>query len=145
MKQLYKYWFRPATDRHLLALAALLLGVMRLGLWLLPFQILLRLQAAISHKTVVQSAPDRIMIERVAWAVEVGGRYVPRTTCLTQALALQILLGRLGHPSSLCLGVTRNVAGQVEAHAWVECEERIVMGGWEDLSRYTLLPPLKGI
>ena len=36
--------------------------------------------------------------ERIAGAARVGSRYVPRATCLVQALAVQRLLEREGHP-----------------------------------------------
>jgi hypothetical protein len=144
VKLLHKYLYLPAPDRWLLAIAALLLSVIRLGLWLLPFQTLLRLLAAMIRRAAVLPQPDSTTIDRVAWAVEGVSRYVPMATCLTQALATQVLLGRLGHTTSLRIGVARNAAGQFEAHAWVECEGRIVIGGLEDLSRYTPLPPLEG-
>jgi hypothetical protein len=127
------------------SIAALLLGVTRLGLWLLPFRRLLRLRAFMSHKVVVGPALDHATIDRVAWAVEVAGRHMPTTTCLSQALVTQMLLGRLGYPSSLCIGVARDAVGQFEAHAWIECGGKIVMGDWEDLSRYTVLPPLEDL
>jgi hypothetical protein len=145
VKRLHKDLYLLATDRYLLAIAALLLGLIRLGLWLLPCQTLLHLRATITCKAVTLPVPGHTTIDRVAWAVEVMSRYVPMTTCLSQALATQVLLGRLGHTTSLCVGVARNAAGQFEAHAWVQCEGRIVMGGWDDLSRYTPLPPLEGL
>jgi len=142
VKLFRKYGRFPTTNRCLLALVALLLSVIRLGLWLLPFQTLLRLLAAMTRRTAVLPQADPATIDRVAWAVEVVSRYVPMATCLTQALTMQVLLDQLGHTASLRIGVARSAAGQFMAHAWVECEGKIVMGGWEDLSRYTPLPPL---
>jgi hypothetical protein len=44
-------------------------------------------------------------------------------------LAVQGMLARLGYPSRLQVGVVRGQQGQVEAHAWVECSGRILIGG----------------
>jgi hypothetical protein len=119
-----------------------LLSVVRLGLWLLPFQTVRRLLVTITRTAAVLPMPDHTTIERVAWAVEVVSRYVPMATCLVQALAMQVLLGHLGHPTSLRIGVARNAAGEFEAHAWVECEGRVVIGGTDAPWRFTPLPPL---
>jgi len=83
-------------------------------------------------------------MDSVTWAVAVASRYVPLVTCLTQALATQVLLGRCGHPASLRIGVARSERGQLQAHAWVESQGRIVFGGLKNLSHYTPLPPLEG-
>ena len=83
-------------------------------------------------------------MEQVVWAVTVASQYVPAATCLTQALAAQVLLSRLGHPASLRIGVSRDEAGEFQAHAWVECQGRVVIGGVQALSRFTPLPPLDG-
>jgi hypothetical protein len=40
-----------------------------------------------------------------------------------------LLLGRLGQQSELRLGVALKPGGQLEAHAWVEVEGRVVSGG----------------
>ena len=87
---------------------------------------------------------EHISIERVAWAVAVASQYVPMATCLTQALATQVLLGWQGHAARLCIGVTHSAAGQFQAHAWVECQGRIVIGGIDAPLRFTPLPPLEG-
>ncbi len=138
MQRMYKFLCLPSTDRHLLIQAVFLLGAVRLGLWLLSFQTLRR------RLTRITQATKQVPIDRVVWAVTVASRYVPLTTCLTRALAAQVLLGRCGHPASLRIGVTRSEAGQLQAHAWVESQEgQIVFGGLEDLSRYSLMPPLE--
>ena len=64
-------------------------------------------------------------------------------TCLVQALALQVLLEREGFPASLCIGVARGQRGQLEGHAWVESQGRILIGGSEH-GCYTPLEAFKG-
>ncbi|MCB0213695.1 MAG: lasso peptide biosynthesis B2 protein [Anaerolineae bacterium] len=70
-------------------------------------------------------------------------RYVFRATCLTQALSALILLRRYGHPATLKIGVALHEAKQFEAHAWVESQGLIVVGGTtSELSRFTPLPDI---
>lgn len=137
---LHKYRCLATTDRRLLVQSALLLGAVRLGLWLLPFQALQRLLARISGKTTTWHDAEPISIERVAWAVAGASQYIPMATCLTQALATQVLLGWQGHAAHLCIGVARSEVGQFQAHAWVECQGRVVIGGTDAPSRFTPLP-----
>ena len=82
--------------------------------------------------------------DRVVWAVVVASRYVPMSTCLTQALAAQVLLARRGFPAHLHIGVAKKGAeARFEAHAWVESQGKVVIGGSEP-GRYTQLLALEG-
>jgi hypothetical protein len=141
---LRKYLRLPATDRRFLVKAALLLGVVRLGLWLLPFQTLRRLLARMTCETTTLHDAEQTSIERIAWTVAGASQYIPMATCLTQALTTQVLLGWQGHAARLCIGVARSESGQFQAHAWVECQGRVVIGGAEAPLRFTPLPPLEG-
>jgi hypothetical protein len=76
------------------------------------------------------------------WAVETAARHgFPSATCLTQALAVQVLLARRGYPAILHVGVARHDK-ELKAHAWVESEGEVVIGGFE-LERYTPLAALQ--
>ena len=99
----------------------------------------LRESGAAGSRTANQFSSDRI-----AWAVIAASRYVlGDKPCLTQALAAQLLLKRQGYPASLRIGVSRTAEKQLQAHAWVESKDRVVVGAGE-LSRYTPLPALDG-
>ena len=128
-RHLQKFWRLPPSDRRLLVTAVLLLTAIRLGLWLLPFQTLRRvlprrIQAPTRLDNSNQSFPKRI-----GWAVTIASRYVPRATCLTQALAVQVLLDRRGYPAHLRIGVARGAQRLLEGHAWVEHQGQIIIGG----------------
>ncbi|TCJ15480.1 lasso peptide biosynthesis B2 protein [Rubrobacter taiwanensis] len=141
-KRLRRLLRRPAAERRLLLKAALLLTATRLGLWLLPFQTLRDWLARLAE-TPFRKRDDRLSRESVVWAVETAGRYIsPANTCLTQALATQVLLARRGYPALLHIGVVRGEGGRLEAHAWVESEGSVVIGGFE-LERYTPLATLE--
>jgi hypothetical protein len=64
---------------------------------------------------------------RAAWAVRAVSRRITGATCLTQALALQAMLARAGHPCHVQIGVAK--AESFEAHAWVVCGANVVIGG----------------
>ena len=67
-----------------------------------------------------------------------ASRRVPKATCLTQAIALRTLLARDGKESELRIGVAKAEDGRLEAHAWLESDGRIVIGGRES-SRFAVL------
>jgi hypothetical protein len=118
------------------------LAAVRLGLWLLSFRTLQSLLQKWAKPGVhAAGAPAP---QRVAWAVMAASGYVPRTsTCLPQALAVQALLSRAGYPAELHIGVAKNGAARLDAHAWVESQGEVVFGGWE-LERYERLLAPKG-
>ena len=144
MNRLHKFFRLPRSERWLLIKAALLLGLIRIGLRLLPFQTLKQLLDSASRAFAESRAANQFSSDRIAWAVTAASRYVlGDKPCLTQALAVQLLLKRRGYPASLRIGVSRTAGNQLQAHAWVESEDRVVVGGGE-LSRYTPLPAFDG-
>jgi hypothetical protein len=48
-------------------------------------------------------------------------------------------MNRYGFDAKLQMGVTRNAAGVFEAHAWIESEGDVIIGG-PDVSRWQVLP-----
>ncbi len=120
-----------------------LIVAIRMGLFLLPFRVLVRLVDLIGGA--VGRPPDpRFDAELTVWAVEaVGRRLLGRNPCLTQALAVDYLFRRAGVPADLHIGVARQENGELKAHAWVESEGEVVIGGNEPLSEYTRLPSLE--
>src|SRR5262245_10752919 len=138
MRRLRKLAKLPAAERWLLAEAALLVIVARLGLWLLPF----RLLRCGLGRLPTRHVSTHFSPERIAWAVAVVSSYIPATTCLTQALAAQVLLSRRGVSARLRIGVAKAAQGQFAAHAWVEHAGQIVVGGAIS-DRYRALPNLE--
>ena len=112
----------------------------RLGLWLLPFRTVLGLLERVIKLPGARACTDgeAEWLSRVVSAVSRG---LPQATCLTQALALQAMLQRRNWPATLRLGVARDGNGRFIAHAWVECEGQVLIGGAE-LERYAVMPTL---
>ncbi len=145
MKLLGKFLQLPATDRWLLVKAALLLEAIKLAMRLLPFRVVRSLAArAAGVATSKPRRADYASADKVVWAVEVASRHTPGVkSCLNQALATQVLLGRRGHPALVHIGVARGERGQFQAHAWVESGGEVVIGG-SGRERFTPLVALEG-
>lgn len=65
------------------------------------------------------------------------------STCLTRALAGQYLLRKAGIESNLCIGVMRDDQQNFQAHAWLEKDRKVVLGGSDEEIRQWV--PLNGI
>ncbi|MCZ3364274.1 MULTISPECIES: lasso peptide biosynthesis B2 protein [Methanobacterium] len=111
-------------DKFILVKSFFLLWVIRIMLWILPFSVI---QKIVGKLTAVSGESHNIPLEKLTWAVPVMSRYVPKATCLTRALAAQILLAGQNYNSNLKIGVSKN-NGELEAHAWLEADDKIVLG-----------------
>jgi transglutaminase superfamily protein len=120
-------------QRRVLIKASALLTLVQLGLGRLPFTLLRRSITPIAANAGRVRSDVRQYVETVAWAVSAASRRMPgRSTCLSRALTVQALLARAGCPSRLQVGVMRGPQGAVEGHAWVEYEDRVLIGGSAD-------------
>jgi hypothetical protein len=56
------------------------------------------------------------------------------------------MLGRHGHQSILRIGIARSQSGEFQAHAWVESNGMVVIGGSEaSVKRFTPLAAPDGV
>ncbi len=143
MRKLIKFLALPSSEQRLLIGAWVVVGLVRLGLCLLPYRTLCALlgrfeQAKGRHGAHKPSVP----VDRIVWAVKAASRILPSATCLTQAMASKALLRRNGYLPTLRIGATKNGSGEFLAHAWLEYEGRVLIGGVSDLSRYRSFPSL---
>jgi hypothetical protein len=122
-KRLRRFGELSCSERLLLLRALFVVAVARVALWVCPLATARRIAA-----TPVRGRKTPA-VEQLAWAVTVASRYVPRATCLTQALAMQALLTHCGHLSRVEIGVVKDP--RFEAHAWVVCDGKIVLGAAE--------------
>jgi hypothetical protein len=74
--------------------------------------------------------------DMVIRAVEAASRFVPASNCLSEALTGWVLLTRANALPELRVGVIR--APRLEAHAWVETDGRVVIGGGADEAYHRL-------
>jgi len=125
-------------DRRLFLNALAVVISIRLQLWFMPLRrIIRRLDLMTPGDRWTTLTPDE-----VAQMVRRASRCVPRATCLTQALAAGALLHRTGRKPLIRIGVAKDA--DLKAHAWVECEGRVVLGGGA-LGEYTALGTLDRI
>jgi hypothetical protein len=54
--------------------------------------------------------------------------YPLNATCLKQALALCAVLARRGIQTQVFIGAARATEGQLDAHAWLECQGKVLLG-----------------
>lgn len=110
----------PSRRGYLLAAAGALL--------LARLEHAVRSTKAILDDLQAEGAPDRVNPvpaqrldpDLVAWAIETAARHVPwRSDCLLQVMAATRWLRRHGHSPEFHLGVARDGAGQMQAHAWL--------------------------
>lgn len=97
---------------------------------------LIRARTVISFLPAFRLRQGRIVLnyvgaspQEIAWSICTASRFVPNSTCLVRAVATQKMLARHGRPASLCIGVAKSDKQQFTAHAWVECEGSVVVGG----------------
>jgi hypothetical protein len=147
MKKLRNFFKLSGGDRHLVTISFILLATVRLGLWLLPFQNLLKLLQRMSKPNFLLSPQEKsqISISKIIWAINAASRYMPGgVKCLARALSAQILMSYHGYTPELRIGVAKK-EGELEAHAWLEYQGKVAIGYLPDLSRFIPLPSLQGL
>jgi transglutaminase superfamily protein len=137
MKKFAKFVRLSTTEQFLLLRTVILVAAIRVGLWLLPFRVVQRFTFKAWEK---KQTP--YSVEQFIWAVRATSRCVPRATCLTQAIAAQILLSRAGYNPKVKIGVAKNDKKLFEAHAWLTLGDQVLIGGTE-VERYTALTVLE--
>jgi Transglutaminase-like superfamily len=140
MGKTLKFLQLPFGHQKLLFQALVVVGLIRIGLWMLPFRTVMRGLSVLTRRDVPESlegtTAEQDLDNRVGWRVKTVSRWIPGATCLTQALATQMLLSRRGQESDLRIGVAKGEGGKLEAHAWVELNGKVIIGKLPDLYRY---------
>jgi len=135
LRVIRKFLDLPAQQRQIYAKAFFLLVLVRFGLWILPFRTLQRILEK-TFPAPVETNPDAPPSEPFSRAVHAVSGYVPSATCLAQALTLRAQLAREGICSDLAIGVARDDVSGIAAHAWLEVDGKVVIGGG-GMERYT--------
>ena len=140
MKRLNKFLRLPFSEKILFIKACTLLGIIRLGLSLLPFIALKNSLRVIGPP--IARVDEELSEDRLVWAVATASRFIPKATCLTQALALQLFLKQSGREAHVHIGVDHSEGGRLDAHAWLESRGKVLLGE-SNLSQYTHLLALE--
>jgi len=142
MARVVKFLRLSAEQRWLLCKVTMLLTAIRLSLWVLPYPVVRALLDRLSHSS-ARLETGRSPAEQLAWATTVAGRLVPEGRhCLSQALTLRTFMARRGYPARICYGVREIDGAPFMAHAWVEHDGAVLIGGGNlDRFRQLLAPP----
>jgi hypothetical protein len=131
MRRVRKFLSLSVREKFLLVEAITLVSAVRVGLTLLPFSTLQKLLAKVTMNHIDLERKRRFSIDQLAWSVATASHCVPKATCLVQALAIQVLLLHEGYPADLQIGVTKGDRGELQAHAWVESQGKMINSGSE--------------
>lgn len=107
----------------------------RLETKVIPFRRIVRSLALGNEDSRVDWEKSFNQLDAVRWSTAVLSARLPWCrNCLAQAVAAKRYLNRKGIPSTLFLGVateapqSRRNLETIEAHAWIECDGRILTG-----------------
>ena len=134
MARVRKFLDLGCQERCLLLHTLLLVVFLRAALVFLPFKQvneLLACGAARRRRRCYVSKP------RVISAIRAASAFIPGSACLTQALVAKYQLERFGLNTQLHFGVAKE-KGMLLAHAWLQCDGEVVIGG-EIAPRFTPL------
>ena len=143
--RLNKFFQRSRDEQGLFISAGCLLIAIRTGLAIFSFERVRMILSFLAKdmNTEKYSGWEGSTVERIVWAVSTASRHLPvKMNCFPRALATQVLLSRQNIASELKIGVSRMGADQFEAHAWVVCNGRVIMGELDDLDRFKPLDQL---
>lgn len=143
MTLLHKFINRSWADRALLVRAFVLVSAVRIGLWVLPYRTVHRLAECSVTPRELSPDEERRTMRRIVGAVEaMSRRLLGMKPCLTQALAAQRMLRQEGIDSVLRIGVTKD-GSELLAHAWLERDNRVLIGGKHSPHLYTPLVSMR--
>jgi hypothetical protein len=115
----------PTWEKKIAIESLLCVIRIRIMLWMFPFT---TVQTKVQERVVKHDfSREVITMPRLRIMIVAASRYVPRATCLVQALAGYILFSKYGYTTSIKIGVL-NENGEFEAHAWLEHGEKVVLG-----------------
>jgi hypothetical protein len=81
-----------------------------------------------------------IPLKRIERIITLAKSIIPFSTCLSEALTGYILFSKHGYITEFHIGVSKDAAQNLEAHAWLSFEGEIVLGNLPDLHRFQELP-----
>jgi hypothetical protein len=128
-RAIQKFSQLPFTDEVLLVQTGFCLLVIQAGLTLFTFPRIYRWM-----KHTLRSPRHRINSAYtsgdICWAVTRMGRFLYGDEgCLVQAILGEWWLTKLGVSAKFCIGVNRKPDGGLLAHAWVESDGQVLIGG----------------
>ena len=126
-------------DQLLVISVAFLLLVLRASLKFWRFDVLYSFINSFKRKPIYSYKQHADYTQKAVQIVEKSGKYLLKTKCLAQALAVHVLLNKKRIANTIHLGFVKN-RKSFTAHAWVRAEDKILTGFDHRLSLYFRLP-----
>jgi len=142
VNKLRRFLALPWREKALYMNTAIWLIAVKVGLYLLPFE---RLRGWMARFDELAGKPAemeemRAIIEAIERIAQVLAPL--QINCLPQALVGHRLLSRKGFNVELKIGVLKHPGDQLVAHAWLEYQERVILGDLRGLEQFAAFPAL---
>jgi hypothetical protein len=144
MKRLQKFNRLSRREKLLFLQTLLVLATVTLGLRALPWLKLQRLLLKMANWHARSAVRRRVSLQSISRSIRAASHYIPKATCLPQALTAQHLLVWNNYPANFQIGVAKDANGKLEAHAWVTSQNKIIVGGEQTTSRFVSLSAMEG-
>jgi hypothetical protein len=129
----------PRAEKRLFLAALGWVVLFRASLWMLPLRFVMGLSRRVSRPR--SMSPTEDMIPLIHQAVRRASRFMPRATCLTRSLSVHAMLGRRGIDTQLRIGVVKDGADRLLAHAWLE-RDGVKLVPSETVEHYLTFPTI---
>lgn len=141
MVRLNKIRLLSWQQRRVVLYAFCLINTIRLSLWLFPFGVVRRqLRTFLPNYKSDCSITGVISVLFIVQAVAIAANYsLGHPKCLARALTAQILLNQYGYSHNLHIGIAKNEARELEAHAWIEYRGQVIVGMLSNLDQFKTL------
>jgi hypothetical protein len=143
MNRLQKFNQLSRTEKLLFLQAMLVLAFVTLGLRAFPWLKLQRLLLKLANWHGPSAVRRRVSLRSISRSIRAASHYIPKATCLPQALTAQHLLIWNSYPADFQIGVAKDANGKLEAHAWVTSQNKIIVGGEQTVNRFVSLSAME--
>ena len=126
MGTLRKFLALPAPDRTLVLQALVAVVNSSIVVHLFPSSYV---TSSLRRKQWTLGTSPRYSVEQIVWSVAAVSNRVPGSSCLVRAIALSRLMFANGHECRIDIGVKKSPEGKLAAHAWVQHEGQVILGG----------------
>lgn len=116
--------------------------IVRAALLFVPVRRLISASVSVGRRWPI-SGTSGIEMPLAAKRIVQARRFCPFSTCLSEAIAANFVMARLGQESEVRIGVAKS-HDKFEAHAWLECPGQFVIGNPSpDGKQYAAMPSLR--
>jgi hypothetical protein len=143
MHRLQKFNQLSIPEKLLFLQTMFVLASVTLGLRAIPWLKLQSFLLQLANWHVPSVARRRVSPRSITRSIRAASHYIPKATCLPQALTAQHLLIWNGYPADFQIGVAKDANGKLEAHAWVTSQNKIIVGGEQTINRFVSLSAME--